>query len=113
MNYEEENDFMLNMMMFKYSEHYDPDKEIFYEDNNGFEWVMDKYSFSFDPCNNPTDNYPFLQEMLLSEGFMLKSTHGFSGWRVLYKNTSCTDENFMRATVICYLKYKDMFNENN
>ncbi len=103
MNYSELTYFQINMMVFKMSSIYEPWDTFVDNKLPGRDYILchDGDSWhEFDPCNNPSDAWPIIEEIwdeLMREEFR---GCGVTVWKHVMEEYKCSK---LRAAMICFL----------
>lgn len=107
--YEDYTDFQLNLEVIRdciNSKDLDQVNSRYHSGSESVSWADGANWWEFDGVNNARHLQPLIEEMIATGGFHMRSTNGGLYSRVIYKNGAFTDENWLRAIVICWLESK-------
>ncbi|HHN8391381.1 phage protein NinX family protein [Morganella morganii] len=105
--YRDKSDFEINKAVAIALGAYEVATDIFIDKNRRYEFDKPKSQFFFDPCNNPADAMPIINEYGISliyqeREFQFATNDG---------NIECSISNPLKAAMIIFLMMKDAENE--
>lgn len=106
--YRDKSDFEINKAVVIALGAHEVATDIFIDKNRRYDFDKPKSQFFFDPCNNPADAMPIINEygisLIYQEGeFQFATNDG---------NIECSISNPLKAAMIIFLMMKDAENES-